>query len=120
LLKAGNRPYASAVYTRTGAEMKVAVQMDFEGATLDQYDAVLAKMGLKPGGPGPAGAISHWAAKTDGGLRVIDVWETRELFERFAQEQIGPFTQEVGFSGPPEMQFFEVHSYFTPGVPVAG
>ena len=95
--------------------MAVAVQMDFEGATLDQYDAVLAKMGLQNGGPGPTGAISHWAAKTDNGLRVTDVWVSKEVFEKFAQEQIGPFTQEAGFQGPPEMQFFEVHSYFTPG-----
>jgi len=33
--------------------MPVAVVMDFEGATLDQYDQVLEKMGLTPGGPGP-------------------------------------------------------------------
>ena len=95
--------------------MAVAVQMDFEGATLDQYDAVLTKMGLRPGGPGPTGSISHWAAKTDNGLRVTDVWVSREAFESFAHEQIGLFTQEVGFPGPPGMQFFEVHSFFAPG-----
>lgn len=37
--------------------MAVAVQMDFEGATLDQYDQVCQMMGLTPKGPGPAGAI---------------------------------------------------------------
>jgi hypothetical protein len=35
--------------------MAIAVQMDFPGATLDQYDQVLEKMGLTPGGPGGAG-----------------------------------------------------------------
>lgn len=95
--------------------MAVAVQMDFDAATLDQYDEVCRKMGLTPKGPGPAGAISHFATMTDSGLRIVDVWETREQFDRFAQEQIGPFTQEVGFAGPPTMQFFDVHNYFTPG-----
>ncbi len=95
--------------------MAVAVQMDFEGATLDQYDAVCGKMGLTPGGPGPTGAISHFATLTDSGLRVVDVWETREQFDTFAQEQIGPFSAEVGLPGPPQMQFFDVHNYFTPG-----
>jgi hypothetical protein len=95
--------------------MAVAVQMDFEGATLDQYDAVIQKMGLTPGGPGPAGAISHFATMTDAGLRVVDVWETQEQFQTFAQDQIGPFSQEVGITGAPQMQFFEVHSYMTPG-----
>lgn len=95
--------------------MAVAVQMDFNGATLDQYDKICQKMGLTPKGPGPAGAISHFSTMTDSGLRVVDVWETKEQFEKFAQEQIGPFSQEVGMSEPPKMQFFDVHNYFTPG-----
>lgn len=92
--------------------MAIAVIMDFDGATLEQYDQVIEKMGLSPGGAGPAGSISHWAAKTDTGLRVVDSWENREAFDRFAQEQIGPITQEVGIQGPPRMEFFEVHNVF--------
>ena len=95
--------------------MAVAVQMDFDGATLAQYDQVCQKMGLTPTGPGPAGAISHFATMTDKGLRVVDVWQTREQFEKFAQEQIGPYSQEVGITSQPAMQFFDVHNYFTPG-----
>ena len=95
--------------------MAVAVQLDFDGGTLDQYDEVLKLMGLRSGGPGPAGLISHFATMTPSGLRVVDVWQTREQFDAFAQEQIGPFTQKVGMTGPPTMEFFEVHSYFTPG-----
>ena len=94
--------------------MAVAVQLDFAGATLEQYDQVCGKMGLTPKGPGPTGAISHFATLTDSGLRVVDVWETKEQFEKFAQEQIGPFSADVGI-GAPEMQFFDVHNYFTPG-----
>ena len=95
--------------------MPVAVQMDFAGATLEQYDQVLQKMGLTPGGPGAPGAISHWVAKTDGGIRVVDVWQTKEEFERFAQAQIVPYAREAGFPGDPELDFFEVHNYFTEG-----
>jgi hypothetical protein len=95
--------------------MAIAVQLDFDGATLEQYDAVCSKMGLTPKGPGPAGAISHFATMTDEGLRVVDVWTTKEQFEKFAQEQIGPFSEAVGMTSPPRMQFFEVHNYFTPG-----
>jgi hypothetical protein len=95
--------------------MAVAVEMSFRGATLDQYDQVIEKMGLTPGKSGPPGAISHWVAKTDDGIRVVDVWESKERFERFAQEQIRPYTQEAGFKEEPEMRFYEVHSYLTPG-----
>jgi hypothetical protein len=98
-----------------GGIVATAIQMDFDGATLDQYDEICRKMGLTPKGPGAPGAISHFATMTDSGLRVIDVWETKEQFEKFAQEQIGPFSQEVGISGPPKMKFYEVHNYFTPG-----
>ena len=47
-------------------------------------------MGLMPQGPGPAGSISHFATLTESGLRVVDVWETKEQFEKFAQEQRSP------------------------------
>jgi hypothetical protein len=43
------------------------------------------------------------------------VWESKEVFERFAHEQIEPYTREVGFAGEPELRFYEVHSYLTPG-----
>jgi hypothetical protein len=94
--------------------MAIAVQLDFPGATLEQYDEVCGKMGLSPGGPGPAGAISHFATKTDEGFRVVDVWENEAAFQRFAKEQIGPHSASVGITTEPKMQFFEVHNYFTP------
>lgn len=95
--------------------MAVAVQMDFDGATVDQYDEVCGKMGLTPKGPGPTGAISHFATVTDAGLRIIDVWETRAQFEKFAEERIGPYSAAAGITGAPRMQFFDVYNYFTPG-----
>jgi hypothetical protein len=93
--------------------MAVAVELNFRGATLDQYDEVIQKMGLKQGGPTPPGAISHWVAKTDDGFRVIDVWESKEDFERFAQEQIGPYSREAGIEGEPEIKFYDVHNWLT-------
>ncbi len=95
--------------------MPVAVEMNFSGATIDQYDQILEKMGLTPGGAVPPGAISHWVAKTDDGIRVVDVWETKEQFERFAQEQIGPYSKEVGIEGEPATRFYDVHNYLTSG-----
>ena len=95
--------------------MAVAVQMDFVGATLDQYDKVIQKMGFVAGGAGAPGGISHFVTKTQDGIRVVDVWETKEQFETFAQDQIGPYAAEVGFPSPPQLTFFDVHNYLTPG-----
>lgn len=93
--------------------MAVAVVMEFEGATLDQYDQVLEKMGLTSGGPTPPGALFHWVAQTDDGIIVTDVWETREAFDQFGEEHIGPLMAEVGIPAPPQTTFHEVHSYLT-------
>jgi hypothetical protein len=92
----------------------VAVVMDFEGGTLDQYDQVVQAMGLTRGGPTPPNALFHWVTETDSGLRVTDVWETREAFDAFAQEQIGPQTQTVGLPQP-STTFHEVHNHFIAG-----
>jgi len=95
--------------------MAIAVQLDFSGATLEQYDEVIEKMGFHPGGPGAPSGLFHWVTKTEDGIRITDVWESKEAFEKFAQEQIGPVTQEVGVPAPPEVQFFEVHNHLTGG-----
>ena len=68
-------------------------------------------MGLSSASAAPSGCLFHWVTAADGGIRVTDVWETREPFDAFAPSQIAPITQEVGIAGPPDMQFFEVHNY---------
>jgi hypothetical protein len=90
--------------------MPVAVEMNFKGATLDQYDQVIELMGLAPGTPAPPGGLFHWAAATEDGIRVVDVWETKEQYERFAQDKIGPYTQQVGIPAPPEVTYRDVHN----------
>lgn len=98
-----------------GKIMAVGVVLEFDGATLEQYDQILEKMGYPPGGAGPPGGLFHWVTQTDGGIRVTDVWLDRETFERFAEEHIGPRSADVGLPSPPEITFFEVHNYLTAG-----
>jgi hypothetical protein len=64
--------------------MAVAVVIECKDATLDQYDQVLAKMGRTPRGRGAPGSLFHWVTATEDGIRVTDVWQTREQFETFA------------------------------------
>jgi hypothetical protein len=94
--------------------MAVAVVLDFEGGTLDQYDQVIEKMGFSPEGKGAPGGLFHWVTKTDDGLRVTDVWQDQGTFQSFADEQIGPITQEMGLPQP-QVTFYEVHNYLTAG-----
>ncbi len=93
----------------------VGVQMDFKGSTLDRYDEAMERLGLLPGGPSAKQQLFHWATKTDDGVRVVDVWESRQAFEDFLNAKILVVAQEVGVSEPPEIQFFEVHNYLAGG-----
>jgi len=60
----------------------------------------------RPMGSRSAGKASRAASFTGDqdrrGSRVTGVWSDRETFEKFAQEKIGPITQEVGIPGPPK------------------
>ena len=87
--------------------MARAYVMDFEGGTLDQYDQVVEKMEL--GGKAAPGSIYHWVAETEDGIRVVDVWESGEAYDQFAQEKIGPITAEVGVA-PPTVVEYEIHN----------
>lgn len=95
--------------------MAVAVVLDFEGATLEQYDEIIGRMNFSPGGRGAPGGMFHWCTATDSGVRVTDVWETQEEFDAFANEQIGPITQDVGVPNPPKVTVYQVHNYLTAG-----
>jgi hypothetical protein len=69
--------------------MAVAIDLDFDGGTLEQYDEVARLMDYEPGGAAPPGCLFHWGTLTDRGLRITDVWETKEQFEQYAKEAIG-------------------------------
>lgn len=95
--------------------MAVAVIQEFEGATLDQYDEVLAQMGLTPASAGPPGSLFHWVTATENGLLITDVWETQEAFMAFAEESIRPSVAAVGIDNEPAITFHEVHNHQTAG-----
>jgi hypothetical protein len=93
----------------------VAVQLDFLGATIDQYDQMSERIGLLPGGPAAPQELFHFVIGTEDGFRVLDVWESREAFESFAQDKLDPIYKEVGVRNPPQIQVFEVHNYLAGG-----
>jgi len=87
--------------------MAVAIMMDMPGVTADDYDRVSSHMDFQGA---PDGAIAHVCMKTADGLRVFDVWESREDHDRFVQEHLRPALAAEGFEprgdGPQE---FEIH-----------
>jgi hypothetical protein len=104
---------SSETITEGSNAMPVAAIIDFPGATLEQYDEVIKRMGFEPGGTGAPGGMFHWVTATDDGIRVTDVWESAEQFQQFADTKIGPITQEVGLAGEPDVTVLPVHNYLT-------
>lgn len=91
--------------------MAVAALMDFRGVTLAQYDQAMESGGFLPGGPLPPEGLFHWVTKTDDGILVVNVWESRESLEKFVTERVTPLVREVGVVEPPAIQIFEVHNF---------
>jgi hypothetical protein len=55
------------------------------------YGQIRARLGEGP----PKGLVVHLAVKHDGGLRYIDVWDTRADWERFREERVEPVVSDV-------------------------
>jgi hypothetical protein len=70
----------------------------------DLYQRVMDGLGSEP----PKGLITHIAiARPEGGLRYIDVWDSEEDWDRFAEERLHPVVhpllmEKLGGQVPPE------------------
>jgi len=95
--------------------MAVARVFDGNGWTIEQYDALIEglmeRMNLD--GTSAPGVLFHWAGPVEGGVRAIDVYESRKAADTLAQDHIAPVAQELGLSMP-EIAEYEVHRYLTP------
>ncbi len=77
-----------------------------------QYDEVIKRLNAAGAGS-PKGRLFHVAFGALDALRVSDIWDTRENFERFGQVLM-PILQEVGVDpGTPEL--IETHNIITGG-----
>lgn len=81
---------------------------DVPGGTLEQYDNVDQRIEERMGTDAPEGAHLHIAGKTDGGFRVIEVWDSPEHIDRFMESGLGEALQEFEIPEP-TITDFEVH-----------
>ncbi len=77
---------------------------DVPGATLQQYEEVAAKVTMDK----PDGAHVHIAGKTERGIQVIEVWESREHIDRYMAAGLGDAMQAAKIPQPTITEF-EVH-----------
>ena len=87
--------------------------------TIDVYDmpnsdyrAVLDRMGVETQ-PEP-GIYLHVTAQTDFGYRIIEIWDTEEGFEEFAQRRMLPALEHLGIDRKTEITVKPLHNLFAP------
>lgn len=78
----------------------MAIVLITSAPSREAYEQVVAIVGE---GPQP-GCIVHTASEVDGGVRVVDVWESQQHIEDFFQTKLGPAFAQVGAeAGQPEL-----------------
>lgn len=98
--------------------MAAAIILEFEGVDKGMYEAVNSKLGIDPStgkGDWPAGMQSHSAGTTDdGGLVVIEVWDSREKQGAFMTSRLGAAIADSGVPAPVRITWIDVLAQHTP------
>lgn len=66
----------------------------------DLYEQITAEIGTET----PRGCIVHTASDVDGGVRIVEVWESQADLDDFFQGKLGPAFAKFGVEpqAPPE------------------
>lgn len=90
---------------------------EIDGIGEAEYHKVNAELGIDSNGEGdwPDGLISHTAGTNDGGLIVIEIWESREAQEA-AMPRLGAAIQKTGLQEKPmRAKWSKLKAQHTPG-----
>lgn len=87
--------------------MAFVMRLATPGLSTDKYDEVVRR--LEAAGEGsPAGRLFHVCFGDKENLRISDIWDNRENFDRFTAV-VGAIMSDLGFPSM-EPEFFEVHN----------
>ena len=94
--------------------MSTVMSMEWNGLTQDQYQQVMRTLDLDKNPP--AGGIFHVAGFTGGTLRVLDIWESQQAFEKFQKDRLASAVQKAGITSQPKVQFYPAHNIYVPNL----
>jgi hypothetical protein len=98
--------------------MAVAMFMNWPGVTKEQYEAVLHELNLDRNPP--AGGLFHISVLLPTGLRVVDLWESAESFNKFSETRIAAAVKKVGITTQPTVEIHPAHNVYAPGMSTIG
>ncbi|MDQ4134252.1 MAG: hypothetical protein M3179_13880 [Actinomycetota bacterium] len=88
--------------------MAVALQIEWDGFTPQQYDDLRRKLDWDNNPPD--GALFHAAWFENDSLHVFDVWDSREDFQRFLEQQVIPNLEGGMPTARPRLDFRPLHA----------
>ena len=89
--------------------MSIVVHFHPTNATKEKYDESLRRMEEAGIWPDPAGLEVHVAFGPDDGLRVSEIWSSREQFDAYG-EKLMPILNDMGIEYSAEPEIFEVQN----------
>ena len=93
--------------------MPVVLVHQGAGLTKESYEEVVRRLTGGKSLESPAdwpveGLLVHAAGESEGGFRVVDVWESEDAVRKFG-ETLAPILGEVGVQAKPEM--YATHTF---------
>lgn len=96
--------------------MSTVLSLEWTGVSQDQYSQVMRNLDLDK--TPPAGGILHLAGFESGTLRVLDVWESQEAFEKFQKERLTAALQKAGITTQPKTHIYPLYNMFVPNIEI--
>ena len=90
----------------------VVMTMDVTGLTHKEFRTILDEMGVEA--RPEAGIYQHISHPTETGMRIIEVWDSQEGFEEFAERRLMPAIDKVGIQHETRIVFEPLHNFFGP------
>jgi hypothetical protein len=93
--------------------MAVGLRLEFSTLTLDDYDGICKALNFPS--DWPEGLKAHASTEVDGRLRVMDMWESRQHFDRFVANRLqAAMGEAVGDRAEaPQITEFQLHTLYT-------
>jgi hypothetical protein len=93
--------------------MAVLMLMNWPGVSKQQNEAVMKELDLDRNLPD--GGLFHVAGVATDGIRVTDVWDSADKFQRFADTRIMPAVEKIGITPQPTIEVLPAHNVYLPG-----
>lgn len=98
--------------------MSILMIVELSGVTPATYESINESMGIHGDDDASEGLISHLACTTDEGMLIMDVWESKDAFDSFVAERLGPALAAAGVQEV-EPRVLDVHRLIAQGAGTA-